>query len=243
MNWKTMELKRMPGLDYWRDLSLREKRLFILSGVLALFCLSLLLYTFHLRPENGGEPEGLVTLEGAGNPEQKPESATISPEGRTDAAGTKETSGESSVPKKIAVDVKGAVKHPGVYEIAESQRVIDVIQLSGGMLDNADVSKVNLAAHLTDGSVLYIPSIGEEAAPAFASPTGTGAQSADGPVNINTAGLEALDSLPGIGPSKAQAIIDYRTKNGPFQQVEDLLNVKGIGAKTLEQFRDQVVVR
>jgi competence protein ComEA len=152
---------------------------------------------------------------------------------------------ETPPPKKIKVDVKGEVLHPGVYEVEDGLRVIDVLALAGGTLQEADLMKINLAAFLKDGQVVYIPKIGEEESPWEISDEtaafGQGKESNQ--ININTATLEELVTLPGIGPSKAQAIISYREEHGAFKDVEELTQVSGIGEKTLEKLIPLVKVK
>ncbi|KFZ43763.1 competence protein ComEA [Anoxybacillus flavithermus] len=140
----------------------------------------------------------------------------------------------------VIVDVKGAVKRAGVYEVAPTSRIHDVIQLAGGLTDEADETKVNFAMKVHDEMVIYVPKKGEEIIELADThmPDRT-----NGKVNINTATAEQLQTLQGIGPAKASAIIAYREEHGPFQKVEDLLNVSGIGPKSLEKIKEQIVVR
>ncbi|ASA95403.1 MULTISPECIES: helix-hairpin-helix domain-containing protein [Anoxybacillus] len=139
----------------------------------------------------------------------------------------------------VIVDVKGAVKRAGVYEVAPESRIHDVIQLAGGLTDEADETKVNLAMKVHDEMVIYVPKKGEDIIVETTSQTG----SSSGKININTATIEQLQTLQGIGPAKAAAIIAYREEHGSFQKVEDLLNVSGIGSKSLEKIKEQIVVR
>jgi competence protein ComEA len=155
----------------------------------------------------------------------------------------------------IAVDVVGAVPRPGLYEFAKGARIQDAIDAAGGLLAVADTSGLNLAALLTDGQQLAIPyKPGSEpedgvTLPNATSPTAT--PSSDGTrsdtnvelVNINTASLEELVALPSIGPTTAQKIIDYRTKNGSFSAIEDIMNVSGIGPSTFEDIKDLITVQ
>lgn len=154
----------------------------------------------------------------------------------------------------VIVDVSGAVTAPAVVELPGDARVRDAIEAAGGLAPDADVSGVNRAARLTDGQQVYIPRVGEAAAgPATAPGTsGTGpatgasgsgaAASGAGLVNINTADAAALDALPGVGPSTAQAIIDEREANGAFSTPEDLMRVTGIGEKKFEKLRSSICV-
>jgi competence protein ComEA len=148
----------------------------------------------------------------------------------------------------IAVHIIGAVPRPGLYEFAEGARLQNAIDAAGGLLASANVDSLNLAALLEDGQQLNIP-YKEGAAPteppaAFELPSSQ-EPTADSNVellDINIATLEELIALPGIGPSTAQKIIDYRTANGPFSTVDDLDKVSGIGPSTLDQIRALVTV-
>lgn len=143
----------------------------------------------------------------------------------------------------VLVDIKGAVPMPGLYKMEEGDRVMDVIDQAGGLLEDADEKQVNFAQKLSDEMVIHIPVKGEfvQDAPQIASTTSPGGQG-DRKVNINKADLTELQTLPAIGPAKAQAIIDYREKEGPFRQVEDLQNVSGIGEKTFEKLHELISV-
>ncbi|WP_458412433.1 helix-hairpin-helix domain-containing protein [Schinkia sp. CFF1] len=141
-------------------------------------------------------------------------------------------------PAIIYIDIKGAVVKPGVYQLEENSRVQDAIKLAGGFLEKADQTKINLAARVLDEMVLYIPEVGELSADGMEPPLAT--QVDDKKININTATSEELQSLPGIGASKAAGIITYREENGPFKKIEDLMNVSGIGEKSFEHLKDQI---
>lgn len=153
----------------------------------------------------------------------------------------------------IAVHVIGAVPRPGLYEFVEGARVQDAIDAAGGLLSSANVDSINLAALLEDGQQLNIPyNAGAEPAESFSTeeelvlPTEEASENSDVEntelININTASLEELDSLPGIGPTIAQRIIDYRNENGPFNTIEDIQNVSGIGPSTFEEIQDLITV-
>jgi competence protein ComEA len=137
----------------------------------------------------------------------------------------------------LIVDVAGEVRKPGVYEFAEGERVIDAVNEAGGPTGKADLSSLNLAAPLTDGTQVLVPS----SATAPGLPVGSGT-SAGGLININTASATELETLSGIGEVLAAEIIGYRTENGPFASVDELDEVSGIGPATLEDIRDQVTV-
>ncbi len=147
--------------------------------------------------------------------------------------------------ESFIVDVKGQVKMPGVYSSSQEERVIDVVQRAGGLTENADESKVNFAEHVQDAMVIYIPAKGEEGS----MPEGLTSNPADtggtkqGKINLNKADESELQNLPGIGPSKAAAILEYRETNGAFKSVEDLKNISGIGDNTFDKLKDLITVQ
>ena len=147
-------------------------------------------------------------------------------------------------PVPILVDVAGWVRRPGVYEFVTGQRVIDAIEAAGGERPGAELTALNLAAPLTDGTQILVPKEGAaslETGGGIAIPGAGGA--ADGAlVNVNTAAATELETLDGIGEVIAAAIIDYRTQNGPFTSVDELEDVSGIGPSTMEGIRDAVTV-
>ena len=142
----------------------------------------------------------------------------------------------------IFVDIKGAVKNPGVYQMKAGDRVKDALDAAGGLTDEADSQKVNLAQRVEDQMVIVVPKVGEEATEI---PSGVTSKEAakDGKVNINTATVEELKTLKGVGEKKAEAIIDYRKKNGSFKTKEDLMKVRGIGKKLFESFQERIVTQ
>lgn len=161
------------------------------------------------------------------------------------------TSQESS---EIVVHVAGAVNKPGVVRIPRGSRVDDAIKAAGGFSAQADPDFINLAQPLEDGVQVYVPRKGESvevrgrigSASAQTAPQRSqtnGSEVPSGKININSATAEELESLPGIGPVTARAIVEYRKQNGGFSSVDELLAVHGIGAKRLEQIRPFVVVR
>jgi competence protein ComEA len=163
--------------------------------------------------------------------------AASSPAGGADAAAP--AAGASPTGPPIIVDVAGWVRDPGVYEFAQGDRVIDAVERAGGARPNAELSGLNLAAPLTDGTQVVVPKAGAAAAGATGS---AGGATAGGLLNINTASAADFESLSGIGEVLAAAIVDYRTENGPFASVDDLEDVSGIGPATLEEIRDQITV-
>ncbi|MFZ7945467.1 MULTISPECIES: helix-hairpin-helix domain-containing protein [Bacillaceae] len=164
-----------------------------------------------------------------------------------EAENNQQTNQAAVLPEKIMVDVKGQVKLPGVYESTTGERVIDVISRAGGLTDLADQTQVNLAEHVQDEMVIYIPAKGEAGIPVTSTPEGGvavsgGAGQNQGKININKADEKELQNLPGIGPAKAAAIVEYRNVSGPFKMVEDLKSINGIGDKTFEKLKDLIVV-
>lgn len=145
----------------------------------------------------------------------------------------------------IFVHLLGAVQRPGLYQLREGARGIDAVSAAGGFAPAADQSQLNLARPLSDGEQIYVPVIGETPPAGAGGVAGSGsggAGTAGGKLNLNTADAAALDTLPGVGPATANAIIGWRDANGRFTAVEDLLSVPGIGDKTLAELRDLVTV-
>jgi competence protein ComEA len=158
------------------------------------------------------------------------ESAAVSPSSSATAA-------------VLIVDVTGAVRRPGVFEFQAGDRVIDAVERAGGALEKADLTLLNLAAPLTDGQQILVPKKGAAVSavpPIGTGTTGTGTTGAT--VNINSADEATLETLNGVGPVLAAAIIQYRTEHGPFASVDQLDEVSGIGPATLEDLRSQVTV-
>lgn len=139
----------------------------------------------------------------------------------------------------MMVDVKGAVKIPGVYVAEEGERVIDLIKKAGGFTINADQNQVNLSERVEDEMVIHVPNLGEISENLQ---IGTD-QSQNNLVNINKASEIELQTLPGIGPSKALAIIEFRDTNGGFQTVDDLKKISGIGEKTFEKLEPHISIK
>lgn len=137
------------------------------------------------------------------------------------------------------VDVKGEVMQPGVYEMEEGDRIRDVIERANGFTENADILQVNLAQVVQDEMIVLIPAVGQEQEENAVNDS-TGEQGSK--IKINTASSEELTQLPGIGPAKAEAIIAHRDNHGLFQKVEDLLEISGIGEKTLETLMEHIQV-
>ncbi|HDX9611408.1 helix-hairpin-helix domain-containing protein [Bacillus toyonensis] len=138
--------------------------------------------------------------------------------------------------KKIIIDMKGAVVKEGVYEMKEGDRVKDAVEKAGGFLPEADIKKVNLAQIVQDQMILYVPNKNEQVQDVATSSKG------EGKVQINAASKEQLEKITGIGSRKAESILKYREEHGPFQKIEDLLEIDGIGVKSLEKIKDQIII-
>lgn len=147
-------------------------------------------------------------------------------------------------PSPLRVYVTGAVREPDVYTLPPNSIVKDAIAAAGGATADADLDRINLAMQLTDQAHIYVPCKGEEdppITPPVARPS-PGSSGNAGLVNINSATVEELDTLPGIGPAIAQRIVDYRNDNGPFATIEDLMNVRGIGSTTFAELESRIRV-
>lgn len=142
--------------------------------------------------------------------------------------------------EKIFVDVKGAVKNPGVFETTKDKRIKDLIDVAGGLLDDADTSTLNLSQKVKDQMVIYVLKHGEK--PKQMSEIGTTSSSSGEVININTANKEQLMKISGVGKTKAEAIIEHREKNGDFKKKEDITKVRGIGKATFEKIKDKIEV-
>src|SRR5699024_321693 len=138
------------------------------------------------------------------------------------------------------VDVKGEVTSPGVYQLEEDQRVEDAIEAAEGFTKQADELQINLSEKVHDEMMIYVPEEGEESGSSEQPTSNTNDSSAEEQLRINQASLEEIETLNGIGPSKAEAILQHVEENGPLQSDEDFLEISGIGEKTLENFKDEI---
>ena len=154
----------------------------------------------------------------------------------------KEEKEESPEQDLITVDVKGAVKSPGIYDLPVGSRVHDAVQKAGGLTEEADSKSLNLAQKVSDEALVYVPTKGEEAASQQVASGATPSTSKNKKVNLNKASLEELKQVKGLGGKRAQDIIDHREANGKFKSVDELKKVSGIGAKTIEKLKDYVTV-
>ncbi|MDI6860883.1 MAG: helix-hairpin-helix domain-containing protein [Caldisericia bacterium] len=157
---------------------------------------------------------------------------------------TKENLSFVETKEKIYVQISGEIKYPGVYEMENGDRVFQLVEKAGGLTENADLNSINLSKKLIDGEKIIIfskKSINENETSISQSGT-VSSQSKSNLININTASKEELESLPGIGPTLAQKIIDYRETNGYFQTIEDIKKVSGIGDKKFEAIKNLITV-
>lgn len=192
-----------------------------IAGAIALALAVLAGAWLLLRPPPSGSTESLLPVAGSASD-------------RAASVSTTTTTG------RVVAHAAGAVVHPGVYELRAGARVTDLIDAAGGPTADADVNALNLAAPVTDGERVYVPRVGEAIPAAIG--VANGGVAATGPLDLNTATLEQLDELPGIGPATAKAIIDERERRGRFRSVDDLLDVRGIGPAKLDAIRDLVRV-
>jgi competence protein ComEA len=145
--------------------------------------------------------------------------------------------------ESVLAHAVGAVRRPGLYELVAGDRVADLIEAAGGPTRAADLDRVNLAAPVTDGTQIIVPRRGDPVAPTPGPSAGaTGSDTPAAPVNINLAGPDELETLPGVGPATAAAIIEYRDANGPFASTDELIDVPGIGEAKLAAVADLVTV-
>jgi competence protein ComEA len=140
--------------------------------------------------------------------------------------------------RRLVVHIVGAVRRPGLYRLADGSRIADALRHAGGPTRKADLTLVNLAAPVADGTQVVVPRRTPPAGPG--GPPGDAGEEAAGPLHLNTATLEQLDELPGVGPVTAQKILDYRQQHGAFSSVDDLDAIPGIGPARLEQLRELV---
>ena len=200
----------------------REKVLAFIS--LSLLVLTVSYYHHRLRADGSESPSFVIESDEVSRDAFKKEAKEAVP------------AKEEGIGSVIYVDIGGAVKNPGLYELEKGARVKDGITAAGGIVGNADTSQINLAKKLNDEEKLYIPKIGEQA-PA---PSAQAASPAvKGPVSIQNGSKEDLMTLPGVGEKTADKIIEYRTAH-PFTAVEDLKEVPGIGDKTFESLKNNI---
>jgi competence protein ComEA len=214
---------------------IKQNKSFLLSGVIITAIIFYLLFPFmSINPQ---KEEGEITAQNLGVGESPKTDAPVS------------TVEEDDIRKNeiMKVDVKGAVNHPGVYEANNGERIIDVIKRAGGIKEKGEDSAINFALKVTDEMVIYVPYKGEESSSVVPANTNNGAEAVNGKQNnlveLNSAAAEDLETLPGIGPAKAEMIIEYRDSNGGFSTKEDLKKISGIGEKTYEKLAELVTVK
>lgn len=146
---------------------------------------------------------------------------------------------------KIFIDIKGAVKHPNVYEMSSSNRVIDALN-KAEVLKDADLSQLNLSEKLVDQKLIYVPKKGENSMKINSQQSTLNSSdvkiNTNQPLNLNSATEEQLKNIPGIGPSKAKDILNYREKNNGFNSINDLMKIKGFGKKTFEKLKEHFTI-
>jgi competence protein ComEA len=213
---------------------IRTNKMYVLIGVIIILCLGIY-YFFPLEKGSSQKSVENNWLES----EEKIEEANVEKENEVESISNPSQA-------KIFVDVKGAITTPGVYEASMGERVIDIIEKAGGLLDSADKNNINFAMKVVDEMVLYIPAIGEQNPTMAGAATSGSVQegtTADGKISLNSATESELQTLPGIGPSKALAILEYRETNGSFKKIEDLMEISGIGEKTFEKLKEHIAVQ
>lgn len=168
------------------------------------------------------------------------------PQLESQLSSTDETTEEIASSSSIYVDINGAVNEPSVIVLTEGSRVFEAIEAAGGLTEEANLTNINRAEILEDGTYLYIPTNREMEMQEVATASGNSENGAlagtQSKININTADSNTLQQLNGVGPSTAEKIIDYRTNTGKFKKVEDLKNVSGIGEKTFEKLSPHIKV-
>ncbi len=243
-----------PAVPSWRDLLDRAPawlRRPAAAGLAAVAVLAVVAAAVALlRPPAGPAPRLTLPVAGAAG-----SAGGEAPAGMAaGAGGPREAVGGGGGPPAagavLTVHAAGAVSHPGVYSVPSGARVGDLLTAAGGPLPEADVDRLNLAAKLADGDRVLVPRQGQPAEPGLPGAGGPGSvgagggssTTAAGPIDLNTATVEQLDTLPGVGPATAQAIVTYRNRHGRFRSVTELLEVPGIGPAKLEAVRPLVRV-
>lgn len=197
-------------------------------------CLGLTLGGFFLLKPSTQKPVTETNLQA--------EVAAVSKDSSSEKEVKKEEKEEPLEQDQITVDVKGAVRSPGIYDLPVGSRVHDAVQKAGGLTEEADSKSLNLAQKVSDEALVYVPSKGEEATSQQAASGTSPSTSKEKKVNLNKASLEELKQVKGLGGKRAQDIIDHREANGKFKSVDELKKVSGIGAKTIEKLKDYVTV-
>lgn len=152
---------------------------------------------------------------------------------------------KTPIKETIKIHISGEVNYNGILELAEGSRIDDAINQAGGITQNADINKINLAYELSDGQKLYVPSINDEENKEYVTESSglEGEEQTEEKININKATQTELETLPGVGPSLALNIINYRKENGKFTSVDELKNVSGVGENKYEQIKELIKVK
>lgn len=213
-------------------LSFKEKKLGILLAIVSLVLIICLTFFFKIK-----EVDKKVTL---------PSQMNLTENLSTTAQNDREEEKTNPEMETIMVDIKGAVVKEGVYQLQRNSRVTDAIQIAGGLRDDADPNAINLAQKLSDEAILYVARKGEnksiiDSQGQQSSSIEQGGQR-DQKVNINKATIEDLRKIPGIGEKRAQEILDARDSKGGFKSIDDLLTISGIGQKTLEKMKNEIII-
>lgn len=172
------------------------------------------------------------------------ENSTITLAQAEEAAAESSDAAEEKDESTVYVDIGGCVRKPGVYEVPAGSRIFHVIEKAGGVTDDADTTAINQAEQVSDGLKIMIPDrkSGADATNQDQAANESSASQGTGKININTADLDTLQQIPGVGPVTAEKIISYREENGLFKSIEEITNVSGIGEKTYEKLRDQICI-
>ncbi len=215
-----------------------QQRVFLIMGVIIFLLTGILIYREYSWHKN------VQTFEQDKTFEQNGRSIIIEKNGKGSSNDKDDKDDEAQV-RFIKIYITGQVKNPGVIELAEGSRLADAVELAGGVLPTADLSRINLAMKVKDEGMYYILADDETMPDDIQvplSPQNPGSQEA-GKININTATQGELETLTGIGPSRAKRIIEYREKNGGFKNIEEIMNISGIGEKIFEGIREEICVQ
>jgi competence protein ComEA len=218
----------------------RRVRASVLTGM-ALLCGAV---WFVMRPSDSATAQARETPATTARSSSGPTTETRNAGMRATATPSSATGGTAAegVVATVTVHVAGAVKRPGVITITSNKRVIDAVEITGGATGEADLDRVNLAAALSDGAQIYIPRRGEAGVGAASGGAATPSAQSTQPINLNTATVAQLETLPGIGPSLATAIVQEREQHGAFKSVQDLRRVSGLGDKRIADLQSRVRV-
>ena len=213
-------------------------------GIVALLVVALAagFIWYRLGAGDSGESSTTRRAPTTSAPTSTAEAANSSASGGSSTTGS--SSGATKKGERATVHVAGAVAKPGVYDLDAGARVIDAIEAAGGGAPDADLNRLNLAAKVADGQRVLVQRVGEAALPESALPGESGGGSADpsGLVSLNSATQAELETLPGIGPTLAEAIITERERRGGFRSVNELRDVRGIGEKRFADLKDKVTI-